>query len=87
MQDDISDLRGQINQIDEQLVGLLNQRAGLAKRIGNTKKATGDEVYDPDRERSVLERVDALNEGPLDKGALEEVFACIITACREIQME
>ena len=87
MQDDIDDLRSQINQIDDQLVGLLNKRAGLAKRIGHTKKVTGDDVYDPDRERSVLERVDSLNAGPLDKGAMEEVFGCIITACREIQME
>ena len=86
MQDEINDLRKRINGLDEQILRSLNERAELAMRIGRAKAKTGAEVYDPARERAVLERMDTLNPGPLDKGAIEEVFAGIITACRELQM-
>ena len=32
-------------------------------------------------------KIDILNKGPLGKGAIEEIYAAIITACREIQIE
>jgi chorismate mutase-like protein len=83
---DILDLRKKINEVDEQLVSLLGKRAALAQQIGTLKRSQGSAVYDPDRERTVLERIDVLNTGPLSKGALEEVFAAIMTACREIQL-
>jgi chorismate mutase-like protein len=86
MQGDIDDLRKRINTLDEQMLRLLNERAELALHIGKLKSVAGSEVYDPSRERAILERLDTLNAGPLDKGAIEEIFACIITACRELQM-
>ena len=87
MQDDELDrLRERINHLDEQLVRLLNERAELAIRIGKVKEAIGTAVYDPTRERAVLRRIDDLNTGPLDKGAIEELFAAIMTTCREIQI-
>ncbi len=86
MPDDMDRLREHINRLDNQLVKLLNERAETALKIGKVKATTGTEVYDPNRERLVLDRIDTLNSGPLDKGALEEVFASIIAACRQIQM-
>jgi len=86
MQEDVVRLRQKINEIDEQIVRLLNDRAEAAQHIGKAKAKTGAEVYDPNRERYVLERIDQLNKGPLSKGAIEEVYACIMTACRELQM-
>ena len=85
MQDDITPFRQRINELDEQLVRLLNERALVAIEIGKIKAHTGVKVYDPARERIVLDHINALNQGPLDKGAMEELFATIITACREIQ--
>jgi chorismate mutase len=85
LDDDIAALREAINKVDEQLVKLLNQRAAIALRLGSVKAKSGKDVYDPDRERSVIEHVDGVNAGPLNKGAIEELFAAIITACRELQ--
>ena len=53
---DITDLRTKINQVDTELVKLLNDRAQLAQQIGKIKTKTGAAVYDPDRERDVLDR-------------------------------
>lgn len=86
MQDAITDLRKEIDDIDERIVSLLNERAALAIKIGRAKAGRAQKPYDPDRERKVLDKVDALNNGPLPKGAVEEVYAAIMTACRELQM-
>jgi len=85
MQENIRALRERINALDEQLLALLNKRAQVALEIGKQKAQYGGEIYDPERERAVIEHIDATNTGPLDKGAVEELFAAIITACREIQ--
>lgn len=85
MQDDIAALRSQINQIDDQLVRLLNDRAAVAAGIGKLKAAAGVRVYDPERELAILKRINTLNKGPLNKGDMEAIFAAIITACRELQ--
>lgn len=85
MSTDLDNLRKRINELDAQLVRLLNERAETAVQIGHAKSTTGKAVYDPARERAVLDRIDALNTGPLDKGAVEDIFSGIIAACREIQ--
>ena len=85
MEEELDGLRKQINQVDVQLVKLLNERASIALHIGKVKAQHGVKPYDPTRERVVLERVTQLNGGPLGKGAIEELFADIITVCREIQ--
>jgi chorismate mutase-like protein len=86
VQEDIDRLRKRINHLDEQLLALLNERAQTALQVGKAKAHEHREVYDPMRERAVLERLASLNTGPLSKGAVEEVFTSIIAACREIQI-
>jgi chorismate mutase/prephenate dehydratase len=85
MNNDITPLREQINTIDAQLVRLLNQRAEVAVAIGDIKAVTGQQVYDAAREGAVFAKIEALSQGPLSKGAIEEIYRAIIAACREIQ--
>jgi chorismate mutase-like protein len=85
MQENLRVLRERINVLDERLLTLLNKRAQIALEIGKLKVQTGLKTYDPIREAAVIEHINALNTGPLDKGAVEELFAAILTACREIQ--
>jgi chorismate mutase/prephenate dehydratase len=82
----ISELRQQINAVDSKLVEYLNKRAELALALGEIKTAAGKKIYDPTREGEVITKIDALNQGPLPKGSLEEIYRTIITACREIQV-
>ncbi|OHB51957.1 MAG: chorismate mutase [Planctomycetes bacterium GWF2_42_9] len=68
----LEDLRSKIDQIDTKLVELLNQRAQVVIEIG---KAKGDgPVYAPDREKKVLERIAAMNKGPLPDKTLVAVW-------------
>ncbi|MBP3647928.1 MAG: chorismate mutase [Clostridia bacterium] len=53
---DIQDLRKQINEIDAQLVKLFDDRMHVALEIAKYKKENGLPVFDPAREREVLNR-------------------------------
>ncbi len=78
-------LRKKIDQIDEKIVVLLNDRASLAKRIGSTKSLNSQEIYVPGREQEVLSRVAQLNHGPLSELAIRSVFREIISGCRVLE--
>jgi chorismate mutase len=81
----IDGLRRQIDELDEQLVGLLNRRAACALAIGQVKEAIGLELYQPDRERQVLEHVRGVNPGPLDGEAIARLFERIIDEARRLE--
>ena len=74
----IEDWRLKIDAIDSELLGLLNQRASLAVKVGQSKRLTGIELYDPAREEEVIERVRKQDPGPLDEQAIVELFSCVI---------
>jgi chorismate mutase len=82
---DIDDLRQRIDWIDEQLVRLLNARAECALQVGHFKKACGMDIYQPVREREVLQHVQQLNTGPLDDGAIRRLFERVIDENRRLE--
>jgi chorismate mutase / prephenate dehydratase len=77
--DELEGLRADIDTVDEEIVRLLDERARLARRIGEIKLAEGLEAYVPARERKVLDRVSLLSRGDFPKAGLEAVFREIIS--------
>ncbi len=77
--------RTQIDAINVKLVRLLNQRAKVAQAIGHLKQAGGAAIYQPARERAVLDKVTALNAGPLTGEHLRRIFVEIISACTALE--
>ncbi len=53
--EDLQALRGQIDDIDRQLVDLFRRRMDVTYRVGEYKRAQGIPVLDEARERAVLE--------------------------------
>lgn len=84
---EIADWRRQIDEIDRKLVELLNQRAEAAHHIGKLKSAAGAPVYEPNRERLVIENVHAANHGPLPNGHLQRIYERIMDVMRRIQID
>jgi len=70
----LEDLRLQINQIDQRVVELLNQRARVVVRIGELKRDGSSPIYAPDREQQVLDLVRRHNRGPLPDQCLEAIW-------------
>ncbi|MDM8551625.1 prephenate dehydratase [Desulfobacterales bacterium HSG2] len=81
----IDDLRKAIDELDERIVHLINERLGFALDIGKAKAQKGAQILDSAREHRVLERIAGLNRGPISKNALQQVYKQIMAASREIQ--
>jgi chorismate mutase / prephenate dehydratase len=77
--DEMDALRAGIDEVDEKIVRLLDQRARLARRIGEIKQENGLEAYAPARERAVLDRVTSLGAGDFPMRGLQAVFREIIS--------
>ena len=61
----LAPFRAQIDELDRQIVHLLNERAKIVVQVGKVKQQNKTPIYQPDREREVLEKVRKLNQGPL----------------------
>ena len=81
--------RRKIDLIDRKLLSHLNQRLRIALEIGKIKKKMGEKIYDPKREKEVLERLRlklrSRDKGPLKEKDLEKIFSTIIKVCRQSQ--
>ncbi|MFH1073613.1 MAG: prephenate dehydratase [Candidatus Firestonebacteria bacterium] len=79
-------LRKKIDGTDKKLLSLLNKRAGLALQVKKHKPcAGGHEVYVPEREAAVFEKILAGNKGPFPDNSVKAVFKEIVSASRALQ--
>jgi len=67
-------LRERIDELDQKLLELLNERARIVVEIGQIKRNGAGPIYAPDREQAVLQRVRELNQGPLPDSCLEAIW-------------
>jgi len=81
----IQDCRGEIDKVDAEILRLLNLRAELAVRVGESKRTAGLSVWDRAREREVVERARRNNRGPLDGDAVARLFRAVIRESRRLQ--
>ncbi|MCP4113627.1 MAG: prephenate dehydratase [Desulfobacteraceae bacterium] len=81
----INKLRKDIDDIDNNIISLINQRLVFATDIGKIKAQKGRQVLDSTREIEVLQRLSSMNKGPLSKNGLRRIFTEIISTSREQQ--
>lgn len=82
---DIKDIRKKIDELDQQILKLLNERAACALEIGKMKASKSEHTYAPERELQVIGQVLEENHGPLDDQAVGAVFREIISASRALE--
>ena len=61
----LDDWRSRINDLDNQILHLLNQRAEAALQIGDLKRRQDAPIYAPEREAEILRRLGETGAGPL----------------------
>src|SRR5438045_2301021 len=86
----LPEIRKQIDEIDEQLVKLLNERADLAHAVGVIKKAEGSALYAPEREEQVLRSVVEKNRarsGRLPEKAIRAIYREIMSASLALEKD
>jgi chorismate mutase-like protein len=77
--------RRKIDHIDQSLVQLLNERSRCVVEIGRLKQVSGDALYQPDREKQVLDGVVTANPGPLPDAAIRRLFERILDEARSVE--
>ena len=83
----IEDWRKKIDEMDLKIVELINQRAAAAREIGKLKNNTNLPIYEPEREKKILEAVKKANRGPLPDSEVQHVFERIIDVMRKLQQQ
>lgn len=76
----MQELRQQIDQINMQILDLLNQRASIASQIGKIQAQLGTNFYDPEREAAMLEALQQANNGPFSNETIQALFREIFRA-------
>lgn len=86
MSDKLQQLRNQIDELDQQIQDLLNQRARLAQQVASTKVDSDDpHFYRAEREAQVLSRIMQRNTGPLSDEEIARLFREIMSACLALE--
>lgn len=75
--------REQIDAIDQEIVKLLNKRAGHSLVIRGLKPEARLGLYDPKREEEIFTRLASFNEGPLYNENLREIYSTILKVMKE----
>src|SRR5690625_622293 len=83
----LSPWRQKIDQIDQQVLQLLNERAQAALAIGELKQdvSVDEPILRPEREAQVMRQLQALNARPLQADSVASIWGEVISACRGLE--
>lgn len=82
---ELNHLRERIETINIEILKLLSERGEIAKCIGEQKRKAGSAIYDPEREKEMINKLQDLNEGPFDDNVIKQLFKEIFKASTELQ--
>ncbi len=80
-------LRERIDAIDGEILGLLNERARTAQRVGEIKHHVDGPVLRPEREAQVIRRLQKENPGPMPALAVSAIWTEIMSGCRGLEKQ
>ena len=81
----LEQIRKKIDQLDEKVIHLLDERTRLALEIGKLKQSSGSEIYSPERETEIYEKIDASEQGLLSKDALKAIYREVMSAALALE--
>lgn len=82
---DLLTLRGQLDEIDEQIVKLYEERMTISSQVADYKIATGKKVFDKTREQEKLQKVKSLTHNDFNAYGVQELFEQIMSMSRKLQ--
>ncbi|GGH45264.1 prephenate dehydratase [Dyadobacter endophyticus] len=83
---ELQDLRNRIDGLDDQLLGILNERMELVKKVGELKRSSQSIIYRPEREKQILDRLAKHNNGLLTRQAIDAIFFEIFAVSRNLEL-
>lgn len=84
---DLLTLRGELDQIDQQMVKLFEERMDVCRQVAEYKIQSATKVLDRKREQEKLETVKALAHNDFNKHGVQELFQQIMAMSRKLQYQ
>jgi len=81
----VEKLRKDIDKIDNEILNLLNKRSHIVLDIAHIKRNEKAKFYSPERERQIVERLTALNQGPFPNETLKVIYREILSASLSLE--
>jgi chorismate mutase len=78
-------LRQAIDAIDSQILELVAARVRVVLSVGEYKRKRGLAVYDPERERGLLDRLCEAARPPLDRETVRRIFERLVDESRRLE--
>ena len=78
-------LRRSIDELDHRILELVAERVKVVLAVGQYKRENNLAVYDPERERKMLERLCGQAPEPLDADTVRRIFERLIDESRRIE--
>ncbi|MGH7253189.1 MAG: chorismate mutase, partial [Nitrospiraceae bacterium] len=84
---DIQQYRKEIDQLDDEILRLLNERSKNVIEIGKLKQQSGAEanLHTPAREAEIVERLTQQNRGPFPNDAIRSVYREVMSASLSLE--
>lgn len=83
----LEELRVKLDEIDDQIVNLYEQRMEICAHVGEYKIQTGKKVLDRQREKEKLENVAGKASNPFNKKGVTELYEQLMSMSRKLQYE
>jgi chorismate mutase/prephenate dehydratase len=80
--DRLAAFRDEINAVDRELLGAVNRRLELVRRLHEYKVAEGLPLRDAAREESLVRELQEANAGPLSEGGVAGLFGFVLELTR-----
>jgi chorismate mutase len=87
MQDKVRELRERVDEVDQELILALSERARIVQEIMDLKSEAGTSIYDPRREEEILRRVVERNPGPIYDSSMRDIFELILHRIRDLEIQ
>lgn len=84
---DLMELRDQIDEIDQQIVRLFEERMDICQEVAEFKIANGRKVFDKDREHAKLNTLTGLAHSEFNRHGIKELFQQIMSMSRKLQYQ
>lgn len=84
---DLLELRGRIDEIDQQIVALYEKRMEVSRQVAEYKIETGKRVFDKAREEEKIQKVKSLTHNDFNSHGIEELFEQIMCMSRKLQYQ
>lgn len=81
----IRELRKKIDDLDDKIIDLLNERAKIVVEVGDIKKTGKIDFHSPSREREIFERLASRNTGPFPQDTLKAVYREILSSSLSLE--